>query len=75
MSEDINYVPEAPESFEQVPEKKNNKTLWIVLAVVAVLLLCCCLVLVLGIVLGFLPFAEEIIYDLMYKGLPYLAFA
>lgn len=74
MSEDINYVPEGPQSFEQAPVKKNNKTLWIILAVVAVVLLCCCLVAVLGMVFGFLPFVDEIMYDLMFESLPYLAF-
>jgi len=70
MSDDINYVPEAPEAFEQAPEKKNNKTIWIIVAVVAVILLCCCLVAVLGTTLGFLPFLEEFVFE----SLPYLAF-
>jgi hypothetical protein len=30
------------------PEKKSNKTIWIIVAVVAVILLCCCLAIVLG---------------------------
>jgi len=69
MSDDINYVPEPPQSFEQEPAKKNNKTLWIIIAVIAVLLLCCCLVLVLGAVFGFVPFLEEFVFE----TLPYLA--
>jgi len=70
MSEEINYIPESPESFEQVPEKKNNKTLWIILAVVAVILLCCCLVIGLALVFGFVSFAE--IDQWVYQMMPYL---
>jgi len=34
---------DAPE-FQEVPEKKNNKTLWIILAVLAVIVICCCII-------------------------------
>ncbi len=70
MSEEVTYIPEPPESFEPVPEKKNKKTLWIILAIVAVVLLCCCLVVVLVLALGYS--LEE--YDqLFYQLLPYLS--
>lgn len=69
MSEGINYIPEPPEAFEQVQEKKKNKTLWIILAVVAVILICCCLAVVIALVAGF-SFEE---YDqLFYQLLPSL---
>jgi len=71
MSDDFNYVPEAPEAFEQAPEKKSNKTIWIIVAVVAVILLCCCLLVVLSMVFGFVPaFLDEFVFE----SLPYLAF-
>ena len=38
--------PNFGEEFQ--PEKKDNKTIWIIVAVVAAILLCCCLVVVLG---------------------------
>jgi hypothetical protein len=45
----INLEPEEIDFGEtSVPEKKDNKTIWIIVAVVAVILLCCCLVIVLG---------------------------
>lgn len=71
MSDDINYVPEAPDAFEQAPQKKSNKTLWIILAVVAVILLCCCLVVVLSMVFGFVP---AFLDGFVLESLPYLAF-
>lgn len=70
MSEEVSYIPEPPESFEQAPEKKKNKTLWIILAIVAVILLCCCLLAVLGLVLGYFSFegADQLFYQIV----PYL---
>lgn len=68
MTEEISYIPEPPESFDAVPEKKKNKTLWIILVIVAVILLCCCLITLLALVLGF-SFEE---YDQFLKLLPYL---
>lgn len=70
MSEDFNYIPEGPQSFEQAPQKKSNKTLWIILAIVAVILLCCCLVVVLSLVLGFVSF--DALDDWVYQLMPYL---
>ncbi len=67
MSEELNYIPESPGSFEQAPEKKNKKTLWIILAIVAVILLCCCLVVVLSLVLGWFSFDGWV-----YQLTPYL---
>jgi flagellar basal body-associated protein FliL len=69
MSDEISYIPEPPEPIVGVPEKKKNKTLWIILAVVAVLLICCCLVGLLAVVLGFMPTEYD---QLFYNLLPYL---
>ena len=71
MTEEISYIPEPPETFDAVPEKKRKTTLWIILAVVAVLLLCCCVGLALAIGLGWFFFdGMEPFVDL----LPYLSF-
>lgn len=69
MSEDISYIPEPPEPIEGVPEKKMNKTLWIILAIIAVLLICCCLAVLLVLVLGLIPMRSD---QLFYNLLPYL---
>jgi len=54
MTEEISYIPEAPEEFAEAPKKDNNITVWIIVAVVAVLLICCCVALIAGVlVLGF----------------------
>ena len=74
MSEEINYIPEPHETFEQVPEKKKSKTVWIIVAIVAVILLCCCLVIVFGTVLGFLPVMDEMLNEFMFESVPYLTF-
>lgn len=50
MSNEIYNMPDAPEGFSPAPEKKSNKTLWIILAIVAAVLLCCCVVVVLTII-------------------------
>lgn len=76
MSDDVNFVPEAPEAFEQEPEKKSKKTLWIILAVVAVVLLCCCLIVVsLFVVPGIFGYSSigDMLGDLLFEVLPYLA--
>jgi flagellar basal body-associated protein FliL len=68
MTEEISYIPEPPETFVEAPEKKKNKTLWIILAIVAVILLCCCLAVVLAMVFGFS--LDE--FDPFVNLLPYL---
>jgi flagellar basal body-associated protein FliL len=73
MTEEINYIPEPPESFEAFSEKKkNNKTLWIILAVVAVILICCCLAVVVALVAGLIPAMQ--MDQFFYDVLPYLQF-
>lgn len=73
MSEEVSYIPEPPEFFEALPDKKkNNKTLWIILAVVAVVLICCCLVIALVLALGFIPAGYD---QYFYELLPYLQLA
>ena len=48
-------------------EKKNNKTLWIVLGIAAVVIICCiCVVLVAGIIMAFVPTMR---YQQMYFNL------
>ena len=69
MTEEISYIPEPPETFADVPEKKSKKTLWIILVVVAVLLLCCCLTIFLALTLGWFSFEE---LDPFMNLLPYL---
>ncbi|MFU8827474.1 MAG: hypothetical protein ACNA70_08280 [Brevefilum sp.] len=59
MTEEISYIPEAPEAFEEAPKKDKKKTVWIIVAVVAVLLICCCIALVAG-VLGFGYLLEDV---------------
>jgi flagellar basal body-associated protein FliL len=61
---------DTPEILE-VPEKKNNKTLWIILAVLAVLVICCCVIFVL--VLMFVIPADRY-QQLRYGLVPLLAF-
>lgn len=52
MSDSMHGIPDAPQSFDEVPEKKK-KTLWIILAIVAaILLLCCCIGVIVLIVTG-----------------------
>jgi flagellar basal body-associated protein FliL len=57
--------------FLEVPEKKNNKTLWIILAVLAVLVICCCIIFAL--VLMFVIPADRY-QQLRYGFLPLFAF-
>ena len=56
--------------FQEVPEKKNNKTLWIILAVLAVVIICCICV---ALVLMFLIPADRY-QQLRYGFMPLLAF-
>lgn len=70
MTEEISYIPEPPESFEAVPQKKSKKTLWIILAIVAVLLLCCCLAVGLALIAGWFSFDT---LDLQLRLLPILS--
>ncbi len=66
MSEGIHYIPEPPEAFDHVPEKKKNKTLWIIVAIVAVILLCCCLAVGLALVLGFsIPAYDQLFFHFL----------
>lgn len=52
MSEEIFETPEVIEPVEDfAPEKKNKKTLWIILGVVAAILLCCCVVVIVAVVI------------------------
>jgi hypothetical protein len=44
MTENLNETPE----LEPMPGKKNNRTLWIILAVLGVVILCCCVLAVIG---------------------------
>lgn len=56
MTEEISYIPEPPETFAGVPEKKNKKTLWIILIIVAVLLICCCVAVLVTVLAGWFSF-------------------
>ena len=71
MTEEISYIPEPPETFQDVPQKKSKKTLWIILAIVAILLLCCCVIAALAIGLGWFSFEG---LDPFADLLPYLSF-
>jgi hypothetical protein len=44
MADEIKSEP----VYEGPPEKKNNKTLWIVLAIVALVIIICCVLAVVG---------------------------
>ena len=71
MTEEISYIPEPPHTFEDFPQKKSKKTLWIILVVVAVLLLCCCVSIFLALTLGWFSFEGM---DPFVDLLPYLRF-
>lgn len=70
MTEDLSYIPEPPETFDAVPEKKKNKTLWIILAIVVVILICCCLVVLVAGLMGYFSFDQLDFYSYL---LPYLS--
>ncbi len=52
MSEEMVEVQDAPEAFDDKPQKGKNKTLIIILIVAAVIILCCCCVAVAAIIIA-----------------------